>query len=330
MTERRRGVDQRKLLMVVKALLDGERLDRFEVHRRCGVTEQTAHRYLVLVADVLPLATTRQDRRMVYELDRSKLDGAPTFPEALAASIGASLAKVFRGTSYETQLRAIRQRFVQKVGQKQAHFRHIDRKIVVLGNQQTVLGEHREMLDEVVDGVLRQRVLVGKYRRFNGPVESVRLTPYSVAMSGGSLYVIAPENETFHPFRLDRFEEVEATTDVFEYPSEGAYDPESLFGQSMGVFLDLPVADVSVRLSAKWRSYVATHKWHSSQKLVVRADGRIDIHLAVRLCPELERWIMSFGEEAEVVAPASLREKIASRAQNLAKVYEVVPAPTAQ
>jgi predicted DNA-binding transcriptional regulator YafY len=43
--------------------------------------------------------------------------------------------------------------------------------------------------------------------------------------------------------------------------------------------------------------------------------------LRVRVCPELEAWILGFGEDAEVVAPAALRQRMGQRAQELAKTY---------
>ena len=55
------------------------------------------------------------------------------------------------------------------------------------------------------------------------------------------------------------------------------------------------------------------------------------MRLRVRVCPELEAWILGFGEQAEVMAPAKLREKIAGRASAMDRAYgvgRVVPGPT--
>jgi hypothetical protein len=43
--------------------------------------------------------------------------------------------------------------------------------------------------------------------------------------------------------------------------------------------------------------------------------------MRVRLCPELEAWILSFGEEAEVLGPEELRTRIATRATALSGIY---------
>jgi hypothetical protein len=37
------------------------------------------------------------------------------------------------------------------------------------------------------------------------------------------------------------------------------------------------------------------------------------VKLRVGICPELEAWILSFGEQAEVIAPKELRDRVGAR-----------------
>jgi predicted DNA-binding transcriptional regulator YafY len=324
MSESKRGTNQKRLLAILRVLLEGERLDRYSVATQFGCTPQTAHRLLSLVAAELPIKTDgKQGRRRTYEFDRSRFEATPSLAEALAACFSASFAPLFGGTQYAEQLRQAREQSISRLASsRKKHFRDVNRKFIVLATQAATLEGRSEELEEVLDGVLRQHVLSVRYRRFDGRVQALKLRPYSIAISSGALYVIAPERGgSLHPFRFDRLESVESTSDTFEYPGEGVYDPGSLFRHSVGVFLDFDVREVRIRMADRWRSFLRTHRWHSSQIVVDQPDGSVELQLVVRACPELERWILGFGTEAEVIAPAQLRDRITEVSRDLARIY---------
>ena len=322
MTERR-GANQKRLLSVLRALLDGDRLDRYAASERFGCTPQTAHRLLSLLAAEMPIKARNVEGRLSYEFDRAVFEGMPSLGEALAASFAASLAPIFRGTPYEAQLTEIRERTIRRlVSGRKPYFRDIHRKIIVLATQAAAIEARSEHLEEVLDGVLRQRVLSVRYRRFSGRLEALKLKPYSLVISGGLLYVIAREKSgALHPFRFDRLEAIDALATTFVYPGEGEYDPASLFRHSLGVFVDFPIREVRVRLASRWRSFIRTHRWHASQAVVDLPGGGVEVQLVVRVCPELERWVLGFGDEAEVISPPELRDKIARRSERLVRLY---------
>jgi predicted DNA-binding transcriptional regulator YafY len=43
--------------------------------------------------------------------------------------------------------------------------------------------------------------------------------------------------------------------------------------------------------------------------------------MRVRVCPEVIAWVLSFGAEAQVVSPPSLRQEVAKRVGELARAY---------
>jgi predicted DNA-binding transcriptional regulator YafY len=203
---------------------------------------------------------------------------------------------------------------------RRAVFRDIDRKFWFLrrGGEVALL-DRSTLLDEVIEAVLRHRVVSAKYTRFSGASEHLRLEPLSIVVHDHQLYVVArSEDGGLHPYRFSRFSEVEALEDPFEYPSRSEYHPEQVFRDSFGIFLDKPVEEVEVRLGKQWITYAQSHRWHDSQTVKVGAD-HVVVRMRVRVCPELEAWVLGFGEEAEVVRPVGLRGRIARRAGELAK-----------
>jgi proteasome accessory factor B len=202
-------------------------------------------------------------------------------------------------------------------------FRDIDRKFWFLrrGGEVALL-DRSPLLDEVIEAVLRHQVLSARYTRFDGTAEHLRLEPLSIVVHDHQLYVVARDAAgALHPYRFSRFQQVDVLDDVFEYPARTEYDPAQVFPDSFGVFLDRPVRDVELKLGQRWMTYAQTHRWHDSQTVRVERD-HVVVRMRVRLCPELEAWLLGFGEDAEVVAPAELRTRIAKRVGEAARAYE--------
>ena len=55
--------------------------------------------------------------------------------------------------------------------------------------------------------------------------------------------------------------------------------------------------------------------------LVRRDDGTIDFHVRVSGIREISWWILGYGDQAEVLKPAKLRQLIAERAPRLVELY---------
>jgi predicted DNA-binding transcriptional regulator YafY len=139
--------------------------------------------------------------------------------------------------------------------------------------------------------------------------------PLSLVMFDHQFYVLARRSDaTFYCYRFARMGDVEATTEVFTYPTKSEFDPRNVFGPVLGVHISGmgPVEDVEVELTGDWARYAKTHKWHHSQR-VVPADAGVIVQMQVRHCPELETWALGFGEHATVTKPQILREKVAAR-----------------
>jgi predicted DNA-binding transcriptional regulator YafY len=74
-------------------------------------------------------------------------------------------------------------------------------------------------------------------------------------------------------------------------------------------------------MNAFWAFYAQHHRWHDSQRITKNADGSFDLTLHVRPCPELEQWVLRFGENVEVLEPADLRTKIGKRLLDASNLY---------
>jgi predicted DNA-binding transcriptional regulator YafY len=66
---------------------------------------------------------------------------------------------------------------------------------------------------------------------------------------------------------------------------------------------------------------VQERQWHPSQKVKQLRDGGIELSLTLGNLEEVERWILSWGSHALVVAPPELKDRIANTVRTLANRY---------
>jgi predicted DNA-binding transcriptional regulator YafY len=307
-------------------LLKGREHDRHSVAKLLGVKPAMANRHIKAALEYLPLSSRTEGRKRLIRWTASSAMSAPSYATAVAACFGASVWPLFRGSTYEV---GIRNALAQVTGRtrRSSTFKHIDRKFWFLSKGgEPALIERSALLDELLEAVLHHRIVAVRYIHFDGEKEVIRVEPLSIVVHDHQLYLVARRpDRLLHPYRFCRMDAVDVLEEPFVYPNRNEYDPEQVFRDSFGVFLNLPAEDVEIRVDKRWATYAQTHRWHGSQNVTVDADD-VRIRLHVRICPELEAWILGFGEHAEVVSPRSLRERITARIRTASQRLDESPA----
>jgi len=73
-----------------------------------------------------------------------------------------------------------------------------------------------------------------------------------------------------------------------------------------------PVANVAIRFSERQARWIREIPWHRTARTQERLDGGCVLRMRVAMTEELVRWVMQFGAQAEVLAPKSLRSRLAA------------------
>lgn len=254
--------------------------------------------------------------------------GTPSHEMAIGACLAASLAPLFAGTVLEPGVTE-GLRYVIDASPSARKFSEVERKFFFrLRGGESGLPRNAKLLKQLTTAILEQREVTLTHSRFDADAPDGRATyqPLSLVIYDHQLYFIGrrPEDGAIRLLRFSRIKKLRVSTaKPFEYPSEQEFSPQQLYRDSFGVFLgdpDATVEHVQIRLSERWEGYAKNHRWHSSQNVSVTNDG-VHVHLTVRVCAELVAWILGFGDEAEVIAPASLRDQVADRVQRMAAIY---------
>ena len=82
-----------------------------------------------------------------------------------------------------------------------------------------------------------------------------------------------------------------------------------------------PPVNVAIRFAPRQARWIRERRWHRSARIQDRLDEGCVLRMRVAVTSELRRWVMQFGEEAEVLAPRSFRDAIARELRAASKAY---------
>ena len=305
---------------LVADLISGKELNAKGAAKRLGVEVAAATRQLRAL-EALPGVTCDRDRK-AHVWRYTQPAASLGYDKVIAACFGSSLAPVFAGTTYHEGFDGVRQWLIERSSHRR-HFGNIDRKFLVLLQGSDVGHAPEESpLDDVLDALLKERMIKVEYENFSGESQSVVAAPLSLLLHHHRLYlVVRLKNGGFRPLRFARIRSVEPLG-PFTYPTEATYAPQAIFERSYGVFLTREdLGQVRFKLTEKWRVFVRTHLWHATQEAEDLPDGVV-VSMRVDRCPELVAFLLGFGADCEVLEPAPLRSEIAAVTGQMAARYD--------
>jgi predicted DNA-binding transcriptional regulator YafY len=186
-------------------------------------------------------------------------------------------------------------------------------------------GDVLAALETLTQSLSEGRVVVLRYRDQQRTVSERRFHPYALEPydETNSCYAIGFDElrGAIRTFRLDRIETVVLTSDVFEIPPQ--FDPSRLFSEAWGVMWhESPPQSVTLRFYGEAARAVQEAFWHPSQRVAPQLDGSCMVTFSVSEPNELQRWILQWGGEVEVLAPATLRARLAQQTADAASRYQ--------
>lgn len=141
-----------------------------------------------------------------------------------------------------------------------------------------------------------------------------------------SLYLIAYDEKRRRVlnFRVDRITDISVTDKRFDPPLGSSL--RKILGHAWGIWTsDRAPVEVVLRFSPRVASRVADTTWHESQEVRQLSGGSVELRLLIAEPTEIRPWILGWGKECEVVAPADLRDSIAAELEEAADVYSTTP-----
>jgi predicted DNA-binding transcriptional regulator YafY len=241
--------------------------------------------------------------------------------EVFAFAVGRKLLAAFRGTPLESSMQSA----LAKVSEALEGTVTLDP--AALTEWVSVVGEDYVRQDPATWTTMAGHIERGAevcivYQRFDGSVRNYTLKPYHLLAYHGNWYVlgVAQEKDEVATFALSRVRSVHPTGQHFTVPK--CFDAVAHVAKGFGIVQGGRPFKVRLRFSPKVAVYVAERIWHRSQRISRRKDGSIELCMETSGWQELVRWVLSWMPDVKVLAPKSLRNRIAEKLRDGLRAQE--------
>jgi predicted DNA-binding transcriptional regulator YafY len=256
----------------------------------------------------------------------------------------------FRGTGFAWQLiETLRKITAEIEGEIPFEWEALDQFVSFGGVELESTPEMQEISDRVAHALVASEELEIHYRKpRTREYEWRRVQPLHLRLHLDGVYLLARaldrSDDFIRPFLLSRMAEARLTGRTFERPPD--FDPAAVFRHSIGIYPGGKPERVRLRLSTYAANWFSERPLHATQRITdlvsepakgrskakqkskaaaapespaqTQSDQAAELTMDVAITPELEREILGWGLEVEVLAPAALRERMLATVKEMA------------
>lgn len=313
----RSGTTAARCARLLQLFLLRGKMTSSEVARALDVPIRTARADLKLLASVAPITSSGDGRDREWVLDPADALGQVTILDRISLQLGKEVASFLQGTALHEGLERLdNDARGEPTGRYAAH---LDRKFRHLGEPARSYADRSEVLDAVLDALLRERALGVVYQTARVRRVYEELQPLTLVVYRRALYLLAREGEGGRVLRLAVDWISEPTLGPrFDYPE--TWNPDHELAVSFGILADGEPCSVVLRFAPRMRRFLEVRRWHPSATMRDLDDGRVELKMWTK-GKELVRFCLEWGENVEVVEPAWLREAVVAELEGALRVY---------
>lgn len=303
-----------RMLQIHKQLQKGQFPNCTQLAFDLEVSTKTVLRDVDFMRDRMDMPIEFDFRRNGFHYT-SPVENFPTVQvteqELIALFIAEKALAQYKGTPFEKPLHAAFQKLTEGLNDT-VSFRWSDLDSAISFRSIGTTVADLELFEAVSRAVLRSQELEFQYCKLGkSKHEPRRVQPYHLGCIENQWYLFAydQDRQQMRTFVLARMKEVHSTGKRFSRPAD--FSVSKHLGDSFGVFNDGgKPQEIRIRFDSFAARLVRERRWHASQKIKDLDDGEIELSLKLGNLTEIQRWVLSWGEHARVIAPPSLQKRV--------------------
>ena len=311
-----------RILGLLNAHPDG--MKPAEIARRVDSSVRTVYRDLRSIEGELSMPLWSEGGRWGVEADAFLPPLKLTRSEAMAVVLSARLM-VRYADKYDPDLASAFEKLAAVL--PPALREHVDRTLDDLSRRPTddTFSRHVRLLTQAW---AERRVVALDYAPApyapDAAPRTARVRPYLIEPSllTHALYLIGWDEtrDAMRTFKIERVRDVSLTPDSFAAPDA---EIGGMFERAWDIIADQAPIDVVLRFGPSVASRVREARWHPTERVAEEADGSLTWRATVAGTIEIRLWILSWGDDVEVLEPAALRADVAATHARAASRYGV-------
>ena len=246
--------------------------------------------------------------------------------ELVALYIGQKALAQYKGTSFEALLSTAFRKITDGLRDTiSVTWSDLDSAISFRSTGRSTTDIH--LFEQLSHALFKQLEVRFDYKKPEGTrYEQRYVQPYHLGCVENLWYLFAfdLDRQQLRTFALPRIRNLHVSKTRFRRTIE--FSIGKFLGESFGVFARPTKTRHTVRIAfdAFSAPRIGERQWHPSQKIKQLRNGAIELSLTLGNLEEIERWILSWGTHAQVLAPKELQQRIARTASELAAAYRPV------
>ncbi len=284
------------------------------------VSTKSIQRDLDFMRDRLELPIEYNPQRFGYHYT-GEVTSFPTMHitegELVALVIAEKALEQYRGTQFEKPLLSAIRKIEQSLPDTiSLNLADIEQTISFRTRAEPIL--NLETFDVLAKATAQRRQLELTYRKAGNREGEVRvIDPYHLANINGEWYLFAYDHarkdiRTFVPARVLA---LKPTGKTFQRSQK--FSLEKRLRGSFGVHSSEGEFEVGLRFNAHAADYVREKKWHESQQLRELKDGGVELTMKLSSLGEIQRWVLSWGGDVQVLKPKELAAGVLGAARQI-------------
>jgi predicted DNA-binding transcriptional regulator YafY len=294
-----------------------------EVARRTGMSPRTVYRDLNALQNEMQVPLWSEDGRWGVQPGAFLPAMRLTLQEAMAVFLAARLMTRYTDR-FDPSLASAFSKL--EAGLPDALHGHVERTLDEMARRRTDEAFNRRVAD-LTRAWAEQRVVRFQYApaAYDGEREPEwrEVRPYLLepSLDTHALYLIGFDEgrDALRTFKVERILDLSLTLRRFGAPSED--DLAAALRPAWDIIWDQPATEVVLRFAPSVAARVREAVWHPSQTVAEAPDGSLEWRATVAGTVEIRLWILSWGEDVEVLAPAVLRDDVAASHARAAARY---------
>jgi len=179
-----------------------------------------------------------------------------------------------------------------------------------------------EIINNITIAIMQQKTCDVEYHSFSDDqIKKFKIDPLTFYEWNGGLYLFVrlSNHGDIRLLAVERIKNLSATSDHYEYPDD--FNPDKLLESAFGLIYDDPIT-VKIKFTPDRARYIQERQWAKGQKIEQQKDGSIILSMNTSGWFEVKKWLLSYGADAELLAPADKRNELQEDAKQLADLYK--------
>lgn len=162
-------------------------------------------------------------------------------------------------------------------------------------------------LQDILQAIAEKRVLCISYRAaYNKTLTERFVEPIGVFFLEGNWHLIAwcQLRKDYRDFRFDRMEDLLCTDGTFDQ----VHPP--LSEHLKDLYKEADVINIVIRVNHKAAPYIGEQRYYNGFTHEIEYPDNVEMHFMTRSLEGFARWLLMFGDQATIVHPPELKEKL--------------------